>query len=161
MNAKFLALFITICLLVQPLTGCLSTGQCGFRLVLMDSAKVLLTDQDISGFNCTECALILSKSGIEKWNAYLGYSDIPKLSNGLYSKDFIIRIDDEEICRGKFWSSVSSTSTEGVIITDCVMELTSSFNCIYLQINYPACQPLEEAITAKIRGYFENRNISS
>ncbi|AQX74911.1 hypothetical protein B1772_05335 [Dehalococcoides mccartyi] len=128
-------------------------------IILVDNSEALLTDQDISAFNNAENALILNESGIEKWKAYLGYDDIPKLSDGLYSKEFMIKFGGEEICQGKFWSSVSSFSTIGVIITDATLKLDKSFNRIYFQNNYPVNKPLDSAIKSKLLKYFETHNL--
>ena len=59
------------------------------------------------------------------------------MSGGLYQKEFVVRIDDTEYYRGKFWSIVSSASCSGVVILDTVMPCDSIHNTIQIQYGYP------------------------
>jgi hypothetical protein len=62
---------------------------------------------------------------------------MPVLTEGLYQKEFAVRIDDKEYYRGKFWSIVSSVSYAGVVILDAVMPCDSVHNTLRLQNGYP------------------------
>ena len=79
----------------------------------------------------------LNEEGIEKWNSYMAYESIPKLSETLYQRDFVLKIEGEEIYRGKFYSMVSSMSYGGVVILDALVELDNDHNYIRIDYGYP------------------------
>ncbi|MCX5657420.1 MAG: hypothetical protein NTZ48_04250, partial [Candidatus Omnitrophica bacterium] len=56
----------------------------------------------------------------------------------LYKKDFVVRIGEKEMYRGKFWSLVSSASFNGVVILDSVLPLNNGNNSITINCGYPS-----------------------
>ena len=88
-------------------------------------------------------AIELNQAGIEKWNSYMTYEGIPQLKDTLYKRDFVIKVKGKEIYGGKFYSGLSSTIYDGIIILDTIMKLGGERNCIYIS-----------------NGYFEGRSFS-
>lgn len=113
-----------------------------FHITLVETGKDVLTDQDIESYNWTTHKIKLNKDGIAKWNSYIVYNSsfnppIPVLG-GIYKKDFVVRIDEKEIYRGKFWSMASSASFDGVIILDTLFPLDNMNNSITINYGYPS-----------------------
>ncbi len=82
-------------------------------------------------------AIELNEAGIEKWNSYMTYEAIPKLKDTLFGRDFVLKIEGKEIYRGKFYSSVSSASYDGVAILDALFKLNEGNNRILILSDYP------------------------
>jgi hypothetical protein len=82
-------------------------------------------------------AIELNQAGIEKWNSYMTYEGIPKLKDTLFGRDFVLKIKGKEIYRGKFYSGVSSTSYDGVVILDVLHKLNEENNEIFILAGYP------------------------
>ncbi len=108
-----------------------------FALVLVDTGEVLLTENDISAYYSDNQTFTLNDRGIEKWNAHMTYPGIPKLADTLYQREFVITVDGKEVCRGKFWSGVSSQSIDGIVIMDALFRLSSDRNVIWIKSEYP------------------------
>jgi hypothetical protein len=113
-----------------------------FGIYLAETGDLLLSDEDVAAYVRATHKIELNASGIKKWNSYIAYNNsydppIPVLTGGLYQKEFVVRIDDKEYYRGKFWSIVSSQSSTGVVILDAVMPCDSVHNTIQIQYGYP------------------------
>jgi hypothetical protein len=118
-----------------------------FGIYLADTGELVLSEQHIKAYHrnvhLTESeeedthAIELNKAGIEKWNSYMTYEGIPKLKDTLYKRNFILKVEGEEIYRGKFYSMVSSLSFDGVVILDALMKLGDNDNRIYISYGYP------------------------
>jgi hypothetical protein len=117
-----------------------------FAIYLVDSGELVLSDHHIETYrrgvhfyeDDTDTHVIeLNKEGIEKWNSYMTYELTPELNETLYKKDFILKIEGEEIYRGKFYSMVSSMIYEGVVILDALFKLDDDHNCIRIDYGYP------------------------
>ncbi|UCH42460.1 MAG: hypothetical protein JSW16_06505 [Dehalococcoidales bacterium] len=124
-----------------------STGEPGFGIYLVDSGELVLSEQHIKAYyrnvHLTEAeedthAIELNEAGIAKWNSYMDYEGIPKLQDTLYKRDFAVRIEGKEIYRGKFYSMVSSSTYDGVVILDALIKLAEDNNRIYISYGYPA-----------------------
>jgi len=124
-----------------------STGEPGFGIYLVDNGELVLSEQHIKAYyrniHLTEAeedthAIELNKAGIEKWNSYMDYEGIPKLQDTLFKRDFAVRIEGKEIYRGKFYSMVSSSTYDRVVILDALLKLDEDNNRIYISYGYPA-----------------------
>ncbi len=152
MRAKLLAVVISILFFAQ-ISGCGLLKEDRFAIILADTGEILLTESDIAAYH-SDGTIDLSRKGIEKWNSYHTYPDIPKLAETLYQKEFIIKIDGEEICRGKFWSMVSSASVNGIVILDSLFKLDSENRSIQIQSAYPWRESLPDSISSELDRFF-------
>jgi hypothetical protein len=118
----------------------------GFGIYLADSRELVLSERHIKayrrGFHLTVAeedthAIELNEEGIEKWNSYMTYETIPKLKDTLYKRDFVLKIEGEEIYRGKFYSMLSSSTYDGIAIIDALFELDDDRNEIWICSGYP------------------------
>ena len=125
-------------------------SQVRFALILADTGEVLLTENDVAAYFSDNHTLTLYSSGIDKWNSHLTYRDIPKLAESLFKREFVIEVDGIEICRGKFWSGVSSASVDGVVILDSLFRLDPDRNSIWIESGYPAGGPLDPSVSSAI-----------
>ena len=116
----------------------------GFAIVLVDSGEVVLSERHIKAYHGDTHEIELNEEGIEKWNSYLTYETIPKLDKCLFSREFALEIEGEEVYRGKFYSAVSSMSYPGVVIMEALIKLDSSNNTIWIDFGYPWPQGSEE-----------------
>jgi tmRNA-binding protein len=118
-----------------------------FGIYLVDSGELVLSEQHIKAYrrgmhfyvDDTETHVIeLNEEGIEKWNSFMTYESIPKLNETLYKRDFVLKIEGEEIYRGKFHSMMSSMSYDGVVIMDALIKLDNDLNYIRIDYGYPS-----------------------
>jgi hypothetical protein len=102
----------------------------------------------------------LNDRGVQKWNSYIHYGDVPKLTDGsLFGKDFILEIDGNEVCKGKFWSSASSSRFSGTMIFDASIKLDSTHNMLYITSGYSPTGPyLDTRLSSKLNEYFKRDN---
>lgn len=125
-------------LLVLLLLGVFLTPSCKpsyedtFSIYLADSREIVLTGNDIAAYDEENHSFELNESGIEKWNSYLLDAANPKSRNILFEKDFIISIDGQEICQGRFWPAYSDYFAPEVIKISAVDRLKNEFNKIWL-----------------------------
>jgi hypothetical protein len=138
-------ILIAIMLLSIPITASCNSNPStpiiakeSFVIYLAENREVVLTEHEINLYDPEKTILELNEDGIEKWNSHITYhQDVPKLADGLFSQEFIIEIEGKEICRGKFWSTASSASFDGVVILDSLFRLDSEHNFIQIQSGYP------------------------
>ena len=103
-----------------------------FGIYLVEAGDLVLSDQDIAAYVRATHEIKLNESGIAKWKSWTSHLGRPE---GLYRKDFAIRIDNKEIYRGKFWSMISSLSYEGVVILDVAFPRAP--DTIQIEYGYP------------------------
>ena len=152
--------------LTAILLGCNSEQHSDFAIILADTGEVLLNEDDIAYFIDEDTvfsgssAFELNRRGMEKWNSHLTYQGIPKLNETLFSREFFIEIDGKEICRGKFWSGVSSSIYSGVIIFDSLFKLDGDeYKTIWLRSDNPGDGLLESSIRSELVRFFEEHNL--
>ncbi len=129
-------------LLKEPQNKTVSTEYTCFGIYLEDGT-LLISDKDIKIYNKKEHKILLNEQGIAKWNSLINYDTTvnparPVMEGGLYQKEFIIKLDDELIYEGKFWSLLSSASFSGIVIIDAVMPVDSTGHWIEIDNGYPA-----------------------
>ena len=114
-----------------------------FGIYLADSGELVLSQEDIKTFFNEDGVFELNEKGVKRWNSFITYVDIPKLSDGLFSKDFVLMVDGEEVCTGKFWSGASSAWIDSeFIILDSLFKLDNEKNKISIQYGYPISQDI-------------------
>ena len=152
-NKRFRS-FILILLLILATSACITscalyneaTEKTGFGIYLIDTGEMVLSDEHIKAYHRNvhltvaeedTHAIELNEAGIKRWNSYLTYEGMPKLKETLYQRDFAVKIYDEDIYKGKFYSMFSSISFDGVVILDAVIRLNDEQNMIYISHGYP------------------------
>jgi hypothetical protein len=131
-----------------------------FGIYLADTGELLLSEADIKAFHASYSTFELNRDGIEKWNSYITDETAPKLKNSLFSRDFIIKIEGRELCRGKFWSGLSSATCHEIVILDSLFILDETRNTLTIQADYPGSSvPLDDSIISGLIDYFRKHNL--
>ena len=135
---KISLLLITALLLsFVGILACCGGEEVGFGIYLIDNGELVLSEHHIEAYYGDTHTIELNEKGIRKWNSYMTWETTPKLADSLYSRDFVLKIDGEEIYRGKFYSMVSSATYPGVVIMDAIIELDNDNNTIRIEFGYP------------------------
>ena len=129
-------LIIILFSILVSLSACISNGEVKFGIYLVENGELVLSEHHIEKYHWDTHTIILNDEGIEKWNSFITYKDIPKLADTLYNKDFILRVKGNEIYNGKFYSMLSSSSYDGVVILDAIMKLDGERNNIRINFGY-------------------------
>ncbi|KTB47771.1 hypothetical protein [Dehalogenimonas alkenigignens] len=154
MKARLFTLAVCFLLLLTVATGCAGTPEKRFQIILTDTGETVLSESDIAAY-LGDGTLELNQRGIDKWNSFLTHRDIPELAKTLHNREFVIKINDKEICHGKFWSMVSSASVNGVVILDSLLKLDAQNDTLQILSTYPARDPLQPAIGAALEEFFK------
>lgn len=132
----------------------------GFAIYLADSGELLLSENEIRTYHSDNSTLELNENGIKKWNSHLTYQNTPELADSLFSREFILKIEGKEICRGQFWSHASSASYSGIVILDSLFKLDSSHNVLSIKSDYPSMSgALDPSISSELNQFFEKHNL--
>ena len=148
---------LLIVLILLTFTGLLScqNGPDSFGLYLADTGEILFSGEDVAVYHSGYGTLELKDAGMQKWNSYFNYESVPQSSRGLFNKEFILKIDGDEVCRGKIWSNLSSQSYSGVAILDGMIKLNNAYNSVWIRSSYPGNDPPGDKISSEISRYFE------
>jgi len=112
-----------------------------FGIYRLDTGELVLSDRDMVGYVAATHEIELNESGVEKWNSYTAEGQW-YAPDGLYQKDFAVRIDDRELYRGRFWSVFSLQSVEGVVILETTVPRFGALGTIRIDYGYPG--PLDD-----------------
>ena len=158
-RAGFLVAVLLVLGMLAP-SACTKSDS-DFGLYLADSGEQVLGLEDIQAYHSLDSSLELTPQGIEKWNSFQTSTDIPKLAQSLYQRDFIIKIDGNELCRGKFYSMVSSASYNGIVIMDSIVKLDSTHNSLRIEFGYVQTVPAAEKdrIATALDSYFDGKGM--
>lgn len=86
-----------------------------FGIHFSSNNDLFLSDSDIEYYSTKTHKLKLTQSGVDKIDYQL--TKRGALENGLYKREFIIRINGAEEARGVFWSLISSQSPpKGMVV---------------------------------------------
>ncbi len=154
-NAFFLITAVLLSIFIS--SSCNVGHEEGFGIYLADSGELVLSEGDIKAFHTTDNTFELNENGINKWNSYQHYQTIPKLADSLFSQEFVLKIEGQEICRGKFWSNVSSTSYSGIVILDVLFKLDNEHDILWIKSGYPnsSTDSLDTTISTKLIRFFK------
>ena len=132
-----------------------------FGIFLSETGELVLSEEHIEACNAETHEIELNQRGIEKWNSYMTYESIPKLAETLYNKDFVVRIDDEDVYMGKFWSMVSSAIPDCITITESLMKLDDMHNTIQIRLDFgpQSANDKDPRNNPKIRIFFRERGL--
>ena len=98
----------------------------GFGVYLRGSGELVISDIEIVSYNKTSHEIKLTDAGAAK---------IEGIHVPLNGTDFVTKVEREEICRGAFWSPISSIPYHGAIIETLVTD-----NTVKIQAGYPPSQ---------------------
>jgi len=154
-----LATISILLLLLLPSACAKSDGS--FGIYLVDSDEIVLSQEHLKAYHSLDTSFELNAQGIEKWNSFHTYQAEPKLAQSLYQRDFILKIDGNEVCRGKFYSMVSSASYNGVVIMDSIMKLEGDRNVIGIYFGYVQSIPASEEtrIKTEFEDFFSSQHL--
>jgi len=142
MMRKIFLLMAAILLLGTVVSSsCTKDEPVHFGIYLADTGELVLSDHDIKAYRQTSSTIDtigLTKRGIERWNTFQKYTGIPKLDKTLFGRDYVVKLEGEEMYRGKFYSGVSSASYAGVTILDSLFKLDNTHDTINIQFGYAA-----------------------
>ena len=131
-----------------------------FVISLTDSGEIVLSEHEIQAYHNDDNAFILNENGIKKWNSFLTYQTVPKLADSLFSREFVLKIEGQEICKGEFWSYASSTFYSGVVILDSLFKLDTEHNTLWIKsFSMNSNTSLDAAISSELISFFEKRNL--
>ena len=158
----FLLLVTALILALSSLLACNSGEKIGFGIYLIDSEELVLFEHHVKVYHKDTHTIELNEEGKEKWNSYMTEGTVPKLADTLFSRDFVLKIEGEEIYRGKFYSSVSSASYSGVVIMDTLVRLSRVNNAIRIEFGYPWSPSGSEGDprdSSEVFNFFERRGL--
>jgi hypothetical protein len=111
-----------------------------FGIYFADTGELALSREHIEAYYSTDHCLELNAKGIKQWNSLHTYTRYhtysPEISWDLHGREFIIKIEGQEIVRGTFVSAVSSMMFEGVTIFDLLSPLDNEFNKLWIHSTY-------------------------
>ena len=134
MNKKFGLIFVVLVGLATIIAGftliyqqsVFQTLQGKFGIYLLKNNELVISDEDIVWYDRNIYEIKLTDEGFKK---------IQELKVSVYGEPFIIKINDEEIYNGSFWTPISSVSYHGIAIVTFVNTTNST---IKLEKGYPS-----------------------
>jgi hypothetical protein len=133
-----------------------------FGIYLVEDGSLLLSEEDIDTYIRAEHKLVLNQQGMMKWNSHISYNPnqtppIPVLGGSLYQKEFTVRLDNDVMYAGKFWSMVSSLSYNGIVILDAIIACDSAHKWITIENGYASQMPTDLRENSKIFDFFNSK----
>ncbi len=154
-------LSVALLLFIFLLLSCDDTEE-KFGIFLIETGELVLSGEHIEAYHVEAHEIELNKQGIEKWNSYMTYETIPRLYQTLNSKDFVVKVGNDEVYRGKFLSMVSSTIPDGIIIVDSLFKLDDTHNTIQIELGYIEPQSEDNKDprnNTKVLNFFKGRGL--
>jgi len=96
-----------------------------FGIYLLENDELVISDEDIMWYHRDSHEIELTDEGARK---------IQALKVGVYGEPFVIKLGDEEIYNGSFWSPISSVPYQGIVIETYFY---GNDNVIKLEKGYP------------------------
>jgi len=157
--AILLAVLPLLLLMLIPSACAKSDGS--FGIYLEDSGEQVISLEHIKAYHSLDYSLELTPKGIEKWNSFQTSTTVPKLAQSLYQRDFILKINGNEVCRGQFYSMASSATYDGIVILESLGKLDDDHNTIKIDFGYAAPFPSSEEarITGELERFFGDRHL--
>jgi len=97
-----------------------------FGIYLLKNNELVISDEEIVWYDKNSYEIKLTDEGIEK---------IQTLEVGSYGEPFVVKIGNQEIYDGSFWTPISSVSYHGIVIETLV---NTTDNTIKLEKGYPS-----------------------
>ncbi|MFH0818488.1 MAG: hypothetical protein V1898_00655 [Patescibacteria group bacterium] len=135
LSVLILLILFTGCAMKQQTNNVATDTQTDkFAVYLADSNQIIFSEEDIISYELLTKTFIFTPEGAKKMKSYQPSSQI---SSGLYQKSFVVKLGNEEIYRGKFWTNFSSLSENGIVMTDVLM-VGPGFNTLTVSSGYPS-----------------------
>ena len=133
-----------------------------FGIYIVEDGSLLLSDKDIVAYVRAEHTLELNQQGMMKWNSHIRYDSnqappIPVLGGRLYQKEFTVKLDNDVMYGGKFWSMASSLSYNGIVILDALIPCDSARKSIAIQNGYAAHPVTDVRENSAIFDFFNSK----
>ena len=115
-----------------------------FGIYLSKTNELVISDEDIVWYDDKSYEIKLTDEGASK---------IQALIVSVYGEPFSIKIGNEEIYNGSFWTPISSISYQGIVIET----LVDGNNTIKLDMGYPpnSFQGIDPRADPRIDDYFQ------
>ena len=110
------------------LTNQLRASSERFGIYLLKNNELVISDDEIVWYNKSSHEIKLTEEGVKKIQA-LNVVDVS------YGEPFVLKIGDQEIYNGSFWTPISSIPFHGIAIQTLV---NTTDNTIKLQNGYPS-----------------------
>ena len=110
------------------LTNQLRTSSERFGIYLLKNNELVISDDEIVWYNKSSHEIKLTEEGVKKIQAL-------KVVDVSYGEPFVLKIGDQEIYNGSFWSPISSIPYHGITILTLV---NTTDNTIKLVNGYPS-----------------------
>ncbi|MFA6528133.1 MAG: hypothetical protein WCT46_01170 [Candidatus Gracilibacteria bacterium] len=133
------------------LTGCNPDAK--FAVYLTDMNQMVFSEDDVASYDASNNTFTFTEEGLKNLEQFQS----SKLDSYLYQKPFVVKIGDEEIYSGKFWSNFSSLSEDGIVMCDVAM-LSVDFNTLYVSSGYPIGDSNDQINDTRITDRFEEIN---
>jgi hypothetical protein len=104
-----------------------------FGIYLSKNIELVISDEDIVWYDKDSYAIKLTDEGIEKIQTL-------KVESVTYGEPFVVKIGNQEIYDGSFWTPISSVSYGGIVI-ETLVNMTD--NTIKLEKGYPSSDYFE------------------
>jgi hypothetical protein len=136
-----------------------------FGIYLADSGEQVISLAHVKAYHSVDYSFELNAKGIEKWNSFQTSTSVPHLAESLYKRDFILKINGSEVCRGKFYSIASSATYDGIIILESLGKLDSDHSSIKIDFGYPfgfssPSSPTDESrVSGELESFFRENKL--
>ncbi len=87
-------------------------------IYLLQTNQIVFSEDDLLSYSPENKTFTFTEEGAKKMKAY---QSSPLIHAGLYQKSFVIKLGEEELYRGKFWTALSSLIELGIVLSDVVM----------------------------------------
>ena len=117
--ALILLTLFTGCAINQQTKNVTNNAQTAkFAVYLADSNQIIFSEEDIVSYEPSTKTFTFTSEGAKKMKSY---QPSMQIDTGLYQKPFVVKLGNEEIYKGKFWTYISSVSESGIVMSDVVM----------------------------------------
>ena len=89
-----------------------------FAVYLVPFNQIIFSEDDLLSYSGENNTFTFTKEGVRKMRLYQPASQI---NAGLYQSSFVMKLGDEELYRGKFWTGLSSHLEDGIFLSDVVL----------------------------------------
>ncbi len=110
------------------LTNQLRASSERFGIYLLKNNELVISDDEIVWYNKSSHEIKLTEEGVKKIQAL-------KVESVIYGEPFVLKIGDQEIYNGSFWTPISSVPYHGIAIETLV---NTTDNTIKLEKGYPS-----------------------
>ena len=99
-----------------------------FGIYLLKNNELVISDDEIVWYNKSSHEIKLTEEGVKKIQAL-------KMVSVIYGEPFVLKIGNQEIYNGSFWTPISSVQYHGIAILTLVNTID---NTIKLKMGYPS-----------------------